>query len=96
MNIHHRVAIINDYRDSFAFIEYNNWGSLEVCNASVSKSTSYSDTGIHIFINYNKISVCSSKEEAEQWIIKLINSFPKEANKMIKNTDSYLKECIFG
>lgn len=75
----YRIAVINDFRNSTAFVDFCDYGNLKIWNASkVSGPTTYakSDDAVHVYLNFKL--VCSVKEVAlaESAIKKLLLNSP--------------------
>ena len=81
-NVFYRIGVINDYRSSFSFIEYRKFGILESWSAGSFRDThrgfEIKDDCISVFLNYQKVGVFKSKEQANQKIKELINKYQKE------------------
>lgn len=77
--------MINEFRDSFAFIDYQVFGTLEVFDACRCSSEDWNSSGsIHVFLNFKKVGEYKSKQEAYQAIKKLLDSAPHEFFKQNK------------
>ena len=71
--------MINDFRDSFAFIDYKVYGTLEVFDACWTGGENWNPTGtISIFLNLTKIGEFKSKSEAVSMLKKLLDEAPHE------------------
>lgn len=84
----YRIGIINDYKNEHSFIEYKRYGTLEIWNASKSKGPMSShntpEDGIHVFLNFTKLDVFKSKEEAQILINKLITESPVDITEYLE------------
>lgn len=81
------MGVINDFRDSYSFIEYKVYGTLKVFDASYSAGSDIMMAGtISIFLNFKKVGEFKSKSEAVSMLKKLIDEAPCEffkENKMV-------------
>jgi hypothetical protein len=91
---YHRVGIINDFRDTHAFVEFRSYGTLSICNASNTGGSDRSPGGVHVFVNMKKVQTCHSKDEAKGLIPGLMEGFPPEARKMVEGLEKHLYEAL--
>jgi hypothetical protein len=69
--------VINDFRDSFAFVDYRVFGALEVFDACWTAGVDdIQDGNIHVFLNFKKVGMFKSKLEAVSMLKKLIGEAP--------------------
>lgn len=75
-----RISIINDFKNSLSFIDYKEYGTLQIWDARKVKGThrgyQTSEDNIGIFLNYNLIKTVKTKEEAEQLVKELLKQSP--------------------
>lgn len=74
--LQHRIAIINDFDDSFSYVEYKDWGTLKVWNgcrvSSPHRGHQIADDVIIIFKNYQEVYRTKHKESARETIAFLL------------------------
>lgn len=76
-NDRYRISIINDFRDSFAFVDYKVFGELKVYDAChVQGNTRTWEQNIHVFLNFKKVGCFKTKSEAVSKIRELIKQAP--------------------
>jgi hypothetical protein len=71
------VGVINDFRDSFSFIDYKVFGELKVFDACWTAGSDRNSAGtITVFLNFNKVGEYKSKQEAYEVVKRLIDEAP--------------------
>lgn len=81
-NIRYRVGILNDFKNSHAFIDYKKYGVLEILDVSISSSVveyQKPEDEIVIFLNFNIVDRFKEKTQAINLVKKLLNQAPAEA-----------------
>lgn len=69
--------MINDFRDSYAFIDYKVYGELEVFDACYTAGVDWNSAGsISIFLNFKKVGEFKSKSQAVSMVNKLLADAP--------------------
>jgi hypothetical protein len=77
VNERYRIGIINDYRGSFAFIDYKVFGELKVYDACWTQGVAKIQDGkIHVFLNFKKVGCFDKKSEAASKLRELIEQAP--------------------
>jgi hypothetical protein len=88
MNINYRIGIIDDFNNSFSYVEYKKYGEMEIYNACKTscphKGYQDREDAIHIFINFKKIGVFKIRTEANSTINRLIKESPVNLEQFIK------------
>jgi hypothetical protein len=85
--------VINDFRDSFAFIDYKVYGTLKVFDACWTAGVDRKEDGsISIFLNFKKVGEYKSRSEAVSMVRKLLNEAPDKFFK--ENEDVLLKDLV--
>ena len=80
----YRIEVVNDFRGAYSFINYVNYGSLQVLDVClVGSKTGYqkSTDSIQIYLNHNFHSKFTKKQSAYQTVKKLIEEAPIECLK---------------
>jgi hypothetical protein len=69
--------MINDFRSTYAFIDYKDYGRLKVWDACWTHGVDkIQDPWIHVFLNFKKVGQWKTKREAREAIEKLIAEAP--------------------
>lgn len=83
--------MINEFRDSFAFVDYQTFGKLEVFDACwVGGVNKIQDGNIHVFLNFKKVGEFKAKLEAVSMLRNLISEAPDRFFE--ENKDVLLKD----
>lgn len=94
ISILYRIAIINDFRSTFACIDYKNFGATMTLGAWLHepsvKHRQHPSDDIGIFLNYNQIKRTKNKAEA----IKIINELLEDAPKEVIQQADYLFRAL--
>jgi hypothetical protein len=76
----YRIGVINDFKNTYAFIDYQNYGTLHIwdgcATSGVHKGYQLADDHIYIFLNFKQIKKTKSYSEAEETIIHLLREAP--------------------
>ena len=75
----YRIGVIDDYRNEFAYIDYNDYGQLQIWNACVVTGTQErqnKDDAIHIFLNFTKVNVFKKRSDADGLLKQLMLAAP--------------------
>lgn len=80
MFVRYRIAVDNEFRNEFSFIDYRRWGILQVWNAGKFKGPlpRFQDrnAGIDVFFNYELVSTVKSNGEGNKLIKRLLAEAP--------------------
>ena len=72
-NFRYRIGVINDFRDSYAFIEYKEYGTLKIFDACRTSGVDRKEDGsVAVFLNFKKVGQFKSKSEAVSLLKKLL------------------------
>ncbi len=83
--------MINDFQDSFSFVDYKRYGALQLFDASLAKGENPDHTGeIVVFLNYDIVGRFKSKQQARALIENLIREAPAEAGDWFAANQSVL------
>lgn len=94
-DLRYRIGVINDFRDSFSFIDYKEYGTLKVYDACrTSGFKKQGDGNIHVFLNFKKVGMYKAKSEAVSAIRKLLAGAP--CSFFEENKDVLLKDLLPG
>ncbi len=76
-NFRYRIGITNDFRDSFAFIDYKVYGELKIFDACYTAGVDRKEDGsISVFLNFKKVGEYKAKSEAVSMVRKLLSEAP--------------------
>ena len=90
-NFRYRIGVINDFRDSFAFIDYREYGTLKIFDACRTAGVDRKEDGsIAVFLNFKKVGEFKSKSEAVSELKRLLADAPD--NFFDENKDVLLKD----
>ena len=85
VNWRYRVAVLNDFRNTYAFIDFKKFGPvthLEVCEVKGPMPERVaSDDGIGIFVNWKRLVVVQDRASALYLLEDLIVKAPEGARK---------------
>jgi hypothetical protein len=90
-NFRYRIGVINDFRDSFSFIDYKVYGELKIFDACrVAGVDRKEDGSISVFLNFKKVGEFKSKSEAVSKLRELLGNAP--CSFFDENKDVLLKD----
>lgn len=93
-----RIAVLNDFRKSFAFIDYKRYGIMRQVGAGFTsqphKGYDISSDCITLFINYDQVRQLKSRTDAERLMRELLAAAPPECAKDIEELAYYLFRAI--
>lgn len=97
----YRIGVINDFRNSWAFVDYRNFGEVISTQALVTswphRGYDSSEDRIYVFENIKrKVLITTSKKEAWDKIQLMIDTAPSQAYKELVNHQGYLLKAIEG
>lgn len=90
-NFRYRVAIDNDFRNVYAYLDYKSMGQMTLFEACEISSTPEGNAGIEVFLSYKRTVFVQSKKEARLELKRLISDCPIDAK---KDYEQY-KELLF-
>ena len=94
-NFRYRIGVINDFRDSFAFIDYKEYGTLKIFDACRTSGVDRKEDGsIAVFLNFKKVGQFKSKSEAVSLLKKLLAEAP--CSFFDENKDVLLSDLLPG
>lgn len=85
----YRIGILNDFKNSYAYADFKDYGEIQFFNVSISSSTpdyQKSTDDIGIFLNYKLIARFKEKAPAIALVNKLLSEAPKQS---LKDFNSY-------
>ena len=87
------MGVLNDFRDSFSFIDYKVYGELEIFDACIISGEEWDHSGdIGVFLNFELVGRFKVKSEAVSMLKKLISEAPRDAQAFFtENMDVLLK-----
>jgi len=92
--LRYRVGIINDFKEVYAYVDYQKLGDTTITAAcevkGKHKGYQDKDDAIHIFLNFNKVGVMKTKSEAVSLLNKLVEECPKFGKKDLEEFKEYL------
>ena len=91
--IKYRIGIIDDFRNTFSFIDGKLYGENYFFSAGKfggKKGYQKFDDAIHVFLNFKKIGVFKIREDANKAIKKLIDDCPKQFKSDFEQQREYL------
>lgn len=79
--LRYRIGVINDFRNSYSFVDYQQWGDkVKVWDASRTSSAhrgyALPDDSISVFLNFKKLQEFKTTEGANQLVRKLLSEAP--------------------
>lgn len=93
----YRIGIINDFRNSHAFMDFQDYGTLQVFDCSYTegahKGFQEARDSIGVFLNFALIEEFKDKSSALNLVYKLIKECPKEG---IADFQAHYKVIIQG
>lgn len=94
----YRIGIINDFRETFAFVDYKKFGVVEYLQAFFvlgdHKGFVEKEDRIHIFLNYKKQIATVDSKEAGAVLANLICSCPAEMAGYLAGTQDVLYRAM--
>jgi hypothetical protein len=76
----YRIAVDNEFRNEFSFIDYHRWGILQVWNAGRFKGPrprhQDRNAGIDVFCNYELVNTVKSNGEGNKLVKRLLAEAP--------------------
>lgn len=98
-NIRFRIAIINDFRNTYACVDYKKFGEdVMILDAwllsPAHRGYNLRDDDIGIFLNYEQKLRTKSKQEALEFVDKLIEGSPPEARRELNLHKDYLARAL--
>jgi hypothetical protein len=83
--------VLNDFRDSFSFIDYKVYGTLEIFDACIISGEEWNESGdIGVFLNFELVGRFKAKSEAVSMLNKLISEAPKDAKRFFEDNQEVL------
>lgn len=87
--------MINDFQDSFSFIDYKIYGELEVFDASFTKGVKPNHAGdIGVFLNFKLLGRFKVKQQALAFVQSLIRDAPAKAREWYAANQSVLLDTL--
>lgn len=78
--IRYRIGIIDDFKNEYAFVDYRDYGGIQIWDAcrvaSAHRGYHLQEDSIHVFLNLNKVGEYHTRHEAEGVIKKLLLDAP--------------------
>jgi len=93
-----RIALQNDYRGTFAFIDYKQYGIMTSVGAGVTgqkhRGYALSDDCITIFVNYQQVAQFKTKVDATRELKRILVKLPPEVLRSIEDLTYYLFDAV--
>jgi hypothetical protein len=77
--IRYRVGCIDDFLNAHSYVDYRDYGALQVWGASRTsgpRERQQSDDAIHVFLDLEKVGVFGRREDANAMILQLLRGAP--------------------
>lgn len=92
----YRIGVINDFRSTFAFVDYQKFVSLDMwdacCVSSPHRGYHKAEDSIGVFLNFKMVGEFKEVQSAKQLLQKLIEDAPVN----LRDYQSYLLEEAFN
>ncbi len=76
----YRIGLIDDFRNEFSFVDYRDFGGLQVWNACrigmAHRGHQLSDDSIHVFLNFKKVGIYQDRQAANTVLSRLLSAAP--------------------
>jgi len=91
------VGVINDFQNSFSFIDFKDYGQLKIFDACFTKGEKVCNTSsddISIFLNFKKVGSFKVKLQAQAFLKQLISEAPSEAREFFVENQNVLLDNL--
>lgn len=96
--IFYRIGVLNDFKNTHSFLQFQDYGELKVFDASCTKGThrgfQKESDSIAVFLNFEKVLDTKVKEQALAMAQDLIAKAPAEAQEDFRRSSKTLWEAF--